>query len=62
VRLGDRFLRRLQRLRRAAAGFPAILIEEACRAIDSNGSLEAATRRMATARVERAAAAAILSR
>ncbi len=44
------------------AGFPAILIEEACRAIDSNGSLEAATRRMATARVERAAAAAILSR
>jgi nicotinamidase/pyrazinamidase len=45
-----------------AAGFPAILIEDSCRAIDSNGSLDAAMRRMEAASVERAAAAAILSR
>jgi nicotinamidase/pyrazinamidase len=44
------------------AGFPAILIADACRAIDTDGSLDAALRRMDAAGVERAAAAAILSR
>ena len=43
-----------------AAGFPAIVIEDACRAIDTDGSRAAATRRMAEAGVETVAAAALL--
>ncbi|HZS82549.1 MAG TPA: bifunctional nicotinamidase/pyrazinamidase [Stellaceae bacterium] len=42
-----------------AAGFPTILIADACRAIDTAGSLAAATERMAAAGVERLAATAI---
>jgi nicotinamidase/pyrazinamidase len=44
-----------------AAGFGAFVIEDACRAIDADGSLETAYARMAEAGVERIASSAILA-
>ena len=44
-----------------AAGFDTFVIEDACRAIDADGSLETAYARMAEAGVERIASSAILA-
>lgn len=43
-----------------AAGFEAVVIEDACRAIDNDGSLAAAWRDLQAAHVERVAAASLL--
>jgi nicotinamidase/pyrazinamidase len=43
-----------------AAGFEAIVIEDACRAIDTNGSLEAALRAFDSAGVQRIASDALI--
>ena len=53
LRPGDRFLRRLDRARRAQGRLQGSVIEDACRGIDLNGSLKAAWDNMAKAGVKR---------